>query len=296
MKKWKGAVIGAGPAGIAAAIQLKRCGLEPILLDRDVAGGLLRNAALVENYPGFPGGIGGRELAEIFAKQLAGAGVSITKGEVRNLGMEGDEFHIATDGETYAADSIVIASGTKPKRVEGIDIEDGITDRVVTDVLSLDGVSNSTTAIIGAGDAAFDYACTMSRASDVYILGRSEHVRCIPILRERCNANPRISWMPGVTVRAVRASGAAVELEYSAGKDDNVVTMQADYVILALGREPALDFLGSSVKKRMDELARGKRLFLAGDVGNGHMRQVSISVGDGVKAAMEISASFERRA
>lgn len=292
MKRWKGAVIGAGPAGIAAAIQLKRCGIEPLLLERNEAGGLLRNAALVENYPGFPGGIGGRELAELFTIQLAAAGVEITAGEVRNLEYDGNTFLIETPEETYAAESVVIASGTKPKRAEGIMIEGKIRGRVLTEVVPLYGAHESKIVIIGAGDAAFDYACSLSRTNEVTILGRSERPRCIPVLRERCGANPSVSWMPGVAVSALRACGAVVELDYSTLNDGSNLTMQADYVILAVGREPSLDFLAGDVKERLDEFARARKLLLAGDVGNGRMRQTAISVGDGVRAAMEIAASM----
>ena len=104
-------VIGAGPAGIAAAIQLRRFGLDPLLLERDRLGGLLVNANLVENYPGFPEGIRGAELVKLFEAQLRRVGVSISVEEATALDYS-DGFLIQTPRRRLTARIVVIASGT----------------------------------------------------------------------------------------------------------------------------------------------------------------------------------------
>jgi len=110
------AIIGAGPAGIAAAVQLKRYGIEPLVFEKGRIGGLLWNANLVENYPGFPEGISGPELVGKLEAQLRKASIDVIYEEVVRL-EEG--FGLKTEGGSYTADIVVVASGTEPRRFPG---------------------------------------------------------------------------------------------------------------------------------------------------------------------------------
>jgi thioredoxin reductase len=117
-------IIGAGPAGLTTAIQLKRYGVETLVIEREESGGLLRNANLVENYPGFPGGIKGKDLVQRFVNQTRSIGIQVTN-ETAHLveRIEGD-YQIVTDKRKYRSAYLVIASGTKPKRLNDIEIPD----------------------------------------------------------------------------------------------------------------------------------------------------------------------------
>ncbi|MBU1708243.1 FAD-dependent oxidoreductase, partial [bacterium] len=107
-------VIGAGPAGIATAIQLRRHGIEPVLFEQNSVGGLLRNANLVENYPGFPEGIAGPALVALFQQQLENAGVVVHNEKVLELEFREEAFFINTEHRTAQFPIAVIASGTIP--------------------------------------------------------------------------------------------------------------------------------------------------------------------------------------
>ncbi|UCF06816.1 MAG: NAD(P)/FAD-dependent oxidoreductase [bacterium] len=279
-------IIGGGPAGIACAVQLRRGGVEPVLVESDAVGGLLRNANLVENYPGFPCGIEGPELAKRFAHQLDHAGVHTLRDEVEHLTYKDGGFHVRTGSETIRARIAVVATGTKPKRLGGITIPDGAQGRVYYEVYPLREVRNKRIAIVGAGDAAFDYALSLSRHNEVSILGRSDAARCIPVLRERCYADGNITWHGGTVLEEVVRAEEGLVLGCDDGGGRERWEHEADYVVIAIGREPCLDFLGSETAARLGDLAHEGVLHLVGDVKNDIYRQTAICVGDGVRAAM----------
>jgi len=111
-------IIGAGPAGISAAIQLKRSDIMPLILEKKRVGGLLREANLVENYPGFPGGILGKKLANLFDQQLKKEGIEVHIEKVINLDFENGLFLITTEKRSFSASIVIIATGTQPRSLD----------------------------------------------------------------------------------------------------------------------------------------------------------------------------------
>lgn len=280
-------IVGAGPAGIATAIQLKRYGIEPVLFEQDDVGGLLKNANSVENYPGFPDGISGLDLVELFRKQLESTGIEVCFERVLELDYRDEKFLAKTDRRVMRSNIAVIATGTKPKRGSDFAISNNIKDRILYEVYPILGIEKKRVVIIGAGDAAFDYALSLSQKNEVLILNRSERDKCIPVLRERCMRSENISCSQGVSVREVHDKDNKLRLTYD---DDNQKGNQilTDYVVLAIGREPCVDFLSSRLRKDSKELMETNRLYSVGDVKNGIYRQTAICTGDGIKTAMKI--------
>ena len=281
-------IIGAGPAGIAMAIQLKRHGIEPVILEKGEIGGLLKNANLVENYPGFPDGISGPNLIELLGSQLANAGVTVSFERVLELEHEDGAFLTKTNRRTLRSSIVVIASGTKPKRVSEIRITDGIENRIFYEVYPIRGIQNKRVAIIGAGDAAFDYALGLSQNNEVTILNRGEQDRCIQVLRDRCMKSEAISYLTNASVREVTGKGNGLLLSCLNGDNQKEHQIYADYLVIAAGREPCLDFLGDELRNSSEDLIRRSKLYVIGDVKNKAFRQTAICVGDGVIAAMQI--------
>ena len=286
-------IIGAGPAGIAAAIQLKRCGIEPVLFEGDEIGGLLRNALLVENYPGFPEGISGESLVNRFRRQITLTGVQVVQERVERLDHDGVAFSILTDHGQRKAETVIVATGTRPRVLPDMPVPAGVRDRVVYEVHGIRHIEGKHVAIIGAGDVACDYALTLSARNKVMILSRSERPSCVEVLWKRCNRDPHISFFSGCRVGGIRERGDRMVLEFADPGDVPEPLLQTDLLLVAIGREPRLDVLGESVAASRGRLAAEKKLYFIGDVTNMSRRQTAICVGDGLRAAMDIHDLLE---
>ncbi len=285
-------IIGAGPAGISTAIQLKRYNIDPVIIEQDEIGGLLRNANLVENYPGFPEGINGISLVRLFAEQLRNFNVKVCLEKVLEIEFRKDLFHIKTDSRELKSEIAVIASGTKPRKISfKVDSEE-IKNRIFYEVYPLLGQKNCKIVIIGAGDAAFDYALNLSFANTIVILNRGGKLSCLPILFERCRKSDKIEYFENIQVTSIIQKENKLLLNCTHKNMQDFSPVVADYLIAAIGREPRLNFLGSELERRLDYLKKLKKLYIIGDVKNEIYRQTAISAGDGVRAAMEIYRSF----
>lgn len=295
-------VVGAGPAGISAALQLERSGISTFLLEAGTAGGLVENASLVENYPGFPGGIEGPRLAALLRRQLDMAGVKVTAGRVLSLECRDEDpdkndgpgrFVAVTEEGTYLADYAVIASGTLPVVPFSIAIQEEARESIFFEIAGMPETEGKVFAVIGGGDGAFDYALSLSKKNDVMIIMRGNEPSCLPLLLERCRVHPRISMRPATETRKIgKAEEGGGLLIGCAGPGGVPFDVSADYVLMATGRRPNLDFIGEGMKERIDLLSRRGFLYLVGDVCNGDFRQVAISAGDGIKAAMMIDRTI----
>ena len=145
-------------------------------------------------------------------------------------------------------------------------------------------------AIVGAGDVAFDYALNLSRHNEVIVLNRTARRRCLPLLWERVQRVPRIAYRENTVLTRVWEREGRLVL--TGTRPGGTWELEADYVILAIGRFPRLDFLSERVKEQMARLEEEGRLYRIGDVKNGLYRQVAIAVGDGIRAAMSICERF----
>lgn len=280
MKIHEVTIIGAGPAGIAAALQLKRYGLDPLLLEAQRVGGLLLNANLVENYPGFPQGLPGPDLVGLFKAQLAASGVRVHCEEVRRLSFIDGLFLVETTCKRISQ-LVIVASGTKPREVK-IPHSPQTQERIFYEVYPLLGIRAKKVAIMGAGDAAFDYALNLARSNEVIILNRGQELKALPLLRERVRASPRIAYRECTELIEILTARDGLRLECVS--DTVSVTLQVHYLILAIGRSPKLDFLAENLP--VEELCNEGRLYFVGDVKNDRYRQTAIAVGEGVHAAM----------
>ena len=281
-------IIGAGPAGIAAAIQLKRYAFDIVLLEKEEIGGLLRNANLVENYPGFPEGISGINLVDLFKKQLKHTGVTVIFERVIELKYRDEMFLTRTNERTIRSNIAIIAAGTKPKKISFPPVSDEINNRIFYEVYPIHGIKNKKIVIIGAGDAAFDYALNLSQKNKVIILNRSKRAKCIPILMEKCMKSDNITHLSDVSVQEISNVNSEFLLTYTCNESQDKIQIEADYMIAAIGREPCFDFLGNEFKKKFENLLNTNRLYMVGDIKNKMYRQTAICVGDGIKAAMKI--------
>jgi len=283
------AIIGAGIAGISCAIQLKRQGLKPLLFEKAEAGGLLRNANLVENYPGFPQGLSGKELVGKFKTHLESLNINPiyeeviavtahrhperSRGESPPLRANSEVFKIQIQNSEYSSRFLVVASGTNPKK---LDIKSVFYE--VCELYKQD-LPDKTVVIVGSGDAAFDYALNLVSNSDVkkiIILNRNSKTKCLEILKEKILKEPKITYIENE--EPAEFSGQVVLCR--SGRE-----FKGDYLLAATGRKANTAFIDENIKNNT-------KIFFIGDVKNGNFRQSSIAAGDGIKAAMEISSLY----
>ena len=283
-------IVGAGPAGSAAAMFLKRAGLEPVLLEEGPVGGLLREANLVENYPGFPDGIRGDELADLIGRQLARLNVRIERRVAVSIEGDADEgFVVLADGAEYGPRALIVASGTSPRKLRG-EWADELEDRKLFYGLSridMDTLQDRRVAILGGGDAAFDYALNLrGRGAVPFVVMRSAPT-CLPLLLERAAARG-IEAYEDCLLERIDETPQGLEVVCSGRK-----AFKCGLAVVAHGREPRLEALSPELMQsvrgssgRYPETTT-EGLFVVGDVVRGKCRQTAIAAGDGVNAAMK---------
>lgn len=285
-------IVGAGPAGIAAAMQLQRSGIEFLLLEKNRIGGLLNEANLVENFPGIANGVSGKTLTMRLKRQLSAAGINIEKTQVLRLGYHDGCFMIQTENQIIMAGKVVLACGTLPISPGPPLDQLQPQKRIFNSVLPLLKTKQKTIAIIGGGDAAFDYALRLAGKNKVHILNRSGKPRTLPILLSRCRQHHNIYIHENSRLTNVMSKDGATEIILNilnpiSGQKNEIV---CHLILTAIGRVPALHFLDPDLRPAIAELQLQKKIFLAGDVGNGRFRQATIASADGLRAAMEILA------
>ena len=280
-------IAGAGPAGLAAAIQLRRSGIDPLVLERAEPGGLLRSAGMVENHPGFPDGISGPDLVRLIVRQAERWGVRIRAGEATALFRKDDRLEIRSTAGTFTARAAVIATGTKPRLWTGPAGAEEAEDRIDYEIHAIRDARDERIAVIGAGDAAFDYALTLSERNDVFLMNRGRRTRCLPLLKERALARNRVRYEEETVVKEIRpAAEGGWELRRTGPGGGG--TIAVDRLVAAVGRVPNLEWTGGTA----DDILRGDHtgnLHLVGDAGNGEDRQTAVAAGEGVRAAMRIA-------
>jgi thioredoxin reductase len=273
-------IIGAGPAGIAAAIQLMRYDIPFVLLEKERVGGLLWNANLVENYPGFPAGVSGPKLVRLMEKQMERLGVVVTVDAVVQFRRNETGFHVRTLRTEYRPRYVIVASGTRPNPCP-IPVHAEARFKVFGEVYHLLAESGKRIIVIGAGDAAFDYALNLTKnRNSVTILNRGREVKCLGLLWERARTEPRIEYRAETPVGRIELDKTADRLRVQTEASESLI---ADYLIYATGRVPQLSFMPDEIIN--NNLAG---VYFVGDVKNGLYRQAAIAAGDGLRAAMEI--------
>ncbi|MFQ5884113.1 MAG: NAD(P)/FAD-dependent oxidoreductase [Thermoplasmata archaeon] len=289
-------IIGAGPAGISASVYLQRIGLKPLVLEKGRTGGLLLNANLVENYPGFPDGIGGRELADLFKEQLDHWGIEVRRCEVRMVVPVDGRFKLLTSEDEIESRAVVLATGTKPKKAGILGENELKGARVFYEIRDMPEEEGRDHIVVGSGDAAFDYAMNLSRrARRVDIVYRSSKPKCIGLLLERVLERENIYLFPDTEPDSLSEVNGRLRLSCSTSEGEK--HLDADYVLIACGREPNwVEVEGTEVASTIGDDCETSvpGLYVAGDVKRGRFRQVGIAVGDGLHTAMSIADFLAR--
>ncbi|MGI6097962.1 MAG: thioredoxin-disulfide reductase [Dethiobacteria bacterium] len=289
-------VIGGGPAGFTAALYGGRADFSVLLIEEMVSGGQIASTAQVDNYPGFPDGIGGIELGQLLEKQARrfGAEVALTKAE--EVKVSGNEKIVRTKDATYRGRSLVIASGTHPRLLK-IPGEEDFKGRGVSYCATCDGpfFRNKEVAVIGGGDAAVEEALFLTRfAQKVYIVHRRDQLRAVRTLAKRAIESPKIEMLWDTIPREIKGSNIVEELVVENIKTGAVKEIPVSGVFIYVGRIPNTSFLGKDLLELdehgfilagEDTMTSVPGIFAAGDVRTKKLRQIVTAAADGAVAA-----------
>ena len=288
-EKFNTGIIGAGPGGITAGIQLKRCGIDFVLIEKKRIGGLVGNANLIENFPGFPRGIRGNDLVALFNDHLESLGIDVLEDEVTYVDYKEGKFEIHTGASLeIQTDTLIIASGTRARELKGVRIDKGDRKRIFYEVVPIQEVKRKKIVIIGAGDAAFDYALNLARNNEVNILNRGTQTKCLPLLFDRALQSENIEYHISTRVDRIYEEGNHLKLVTSTEGEKGKNEMKAHFLLGAIGREPEISFFSPMIRRCYEGKIKIPGLYFAGDVIRGITRQATISIGDGMLSAMDL--------
>ena len=284
-------IIGGGPAGLTAGIYAARARLHCLLLERQALGGQVLTTAWVENYPGFPEGIGGFELVTKIADQARAFDLEILTREVISLQRTGEVLEIATPEEKFFCRSAVVATGADFARL-GVPGEDRLRGRGVSYCATCDAAffKDLPVAVAGGGDTAVAEALFLTRfASSVTLIHRRDRLRAARILEERAKENEKIRFLWNAQVQEILGDQEVEGIRVQQKKATKTTELAVKGLFIFVGSQPntgmvegalALDDLGFVTTD--EELATScPGIFAAGDCRRKSFRQIATAVGEG---------------
>jgi thioredoxin reductase (NADPH) len=288
-------VIGGGPAGLTSGLYLSRLGLKTLLFEKAIFGGQIVNANIVENYPGFPDGISGFDLATLIHQQSLKFGLEIISSEVNILKL-GKPHQIITDDGTFGADAVIIATGSQYSKL-GVEGESVFMGHGVSYCATCDGYlfKDRNVAVVGGGDTAVTDALELSQnAATVYLIHRRDELRASKVLKDRALSQPKMKFLWNMVVHKIEGEKEVKKLVLNNVKTGEKSTLPVDGIFVAVGIKPNNEiFTGIIPITETGHIITNASMatsipgiFAAGDIRENSPRQVSTGVGDGATAAL----------
>jgi len=296
-------VLGSGPAGYSAALYAARAELEPVVLTGMQLGGQASLTYTIENYPGFPEGVGGPELGEMFQKQAEHFG-AVTEFDVANaVDFSQRPFKVMTDSGEYLADTVIITTGASPNHLE-IPGEEEMTGKGVSYCATCDGwfFKDKKVVVVGGGDSALEEGLFLTRfASEVTIIHRRDELRAGAILQNRAMGHEKIKFMWNTIVTEIAGEDKVKSVKIKNVVTDEESTMDTDGVFIFIGHTPNTQIFDGQlelddngyikVNHMMETSVEG--VYAGGEVADPHFRQVVTSAGMGAAAAIQATRFLE---
>lgn len=296
-------IIGAGPAGLTAAVYAKRAGLDTVVFEKLAPGGQIANTHLLENYPGFPEGISGADFAEALRKQAVRFGAEIVSDEIISCDLSKRPFTIKAFGGEYKGKTVIIAGGAVPRKL-GIEGESDFLGQGISFCATCDGMffKGMDVAVIGGGDTAIGDAIYLSNlCRTVYVIHRRDELRAGKLIAEQARAKDNIvfllSKVPEKFFGGFDFEGIVLR-DVKTGKTEELAVQGC---FEAVGNIPDTAYLEGIELDRNGYIAAGEDtrtsiegVFAAGDIRTKSLRQVVTAAADGAVAATEAYEFIEK--
>jgi len=295
-KEYELVIIGGGPAGLSAGLYTSRARLSSLLIEQGLVGGRIINAERVENFPGFPEGISGLELAQLMHQQATKYGLEIFLAEATGIELKGEQKVIKTTEAKFIAKAVIIAGGSERVKL-GIPGEKEFIGKGVSYCATCDAAffKEQPVAVVGGGDAAITEALHLTQfASRVIVIHRRHQLRASRILQEKAFAEPKIEFLWNTIVEEIEGEDVVKRLSLH-----NVITREKSTLDLAgifasIGFKPHTAYLKATLPLyATDHIPTNEKMetgipgiFAAGDIRYNSARQAITAAGDGVTAAI----------
>lgn len=286
-------IIGAGPAGICAAIYALRANQKTLIIEKENIGGKIASSPLIENYPGIKA-IKGPELSEQLEDQIKQLGGKLEFGEVMDIQNKGKEKIVITKNKTHKAKTIILALGTKYKKL-GLPEEEKFLGKGISFCATCDGFfyRQKTVAVIGGGNSAMANALELANiCQKVYVIQNLDHLTAEPMLIDQIKPKENIEIITQASVKEIqgeeKVTGIVIEEK---GKEKRLTL---DGMFLSIGQIPETEIVSHLVKRdengyivtNEQQMTNSEGIFAAGDCVKKNIRQLTTAVSDGTIAAL----------
>ena len=299
-------IIGSGPAGLTAALYTARANLNPLVFEGSQPGGQLTITTDVENFPGFPDGIMGPELMDLFRKQAERFGAECHFEHVTKVDFSKKPYNVWVGDKNYQAESIIIATGATAKML-GLDSEKELVGFGVSACATCDGFffKDKKVLVVGGGDSAMEEATYLTKfASEVVIVHRREEFRASKIMIDRAMNNPKIRVLWNSTIDEIMGSQEKGVHAVKINKTDSDESFEeeCDGVFMAIGHKPNTELFTDILKTDQNGYlvtTNGSTstnidgVFACGDVQDHVYRQAVTAAGSGCMSAIDAERYLE---
>lgn len=296
-------ILGSGPAGMAAALYTARAELNPLVLAGMEYHGQAALTHTIENYPGFPEGVGGNELGELFQKQAERFGARVEMDAATAVDLSQRPFRVSTYSRQYTADTLIITTGAASLHLN-VPGEAELTGRGVSYCATCDGwfFKGKKVVVVGGGDSALEEGIFLTRfAETVTIIHRRSALRAGAVLQKRAIENPKIQFILDSVVTGITGKDAVEAVQLRNVKTGKESAFPTDGVFVFIGHKPNTElFVGQLdldekgyIRTNMLMETSVPGVFTAGEVADPHYRQVITSAGMGAAAAIQAGRYLE---